>query len=355
MAVAESHHWSSSGKRRRSVAVRPKARHTLTVFTSAFLVAAVPAALRSPAQLLFAAPAYRQLPRRPTAWASAAPTGGAAPFCGPSSGVALLDRVSASQHSTLPMAAGAATLGWIDPRRWAGAPPSPSERLSPREWTRMYRMLGIPEDASKDQVLKATTRLRRKYSENEEALERVETANLWIMTRIVSRNEEARRQRQQANRMRELGDSPRRLFQKYILGYLPPSVRQMVEPPNTKHFRWTSGLLGLFALLGLCVPTQATNFVGLAAASAMGLVYQRNRPEPLKDDMGNVGEVKKVNPKEMIATILLVISGCLIGVGLSLLIGYVVDTPFQVIFASTTCVVLWVFSLFFKVYQCFDA
>ena len=49
----------------------------------------------------------------------------------------------------------------------------------------------------------------------------------------------------------------------------------MLEPPSTKHFRWASGLLGAFALMGLCVPTQATNFIGLAAASSMGLVYQR--------------------------------------------------------------------------------
>merc|ERR1711879_354984 len=134
-------------------------------------------------------------------------------------------------------------------------------------WTRMYRTLGIGEDSSKEQVLKATTRLRKKYAKNEEALEHVEAANLWIMTQIVSRNEDARRKRQQANRVRELGDSPRRLFQKYIADNLPPGIRQMIEPPSTKHFRWTSGLLGAFALMTLCVPTQAPNFVGLGAVS----------------------------------------------------------------------------------------
>jgi len=260
------------------------------------------------------------------------------------------------QRLPTPMAAGAAAapLGWMDLRRWTGTPVSLSERLSPREWVRMYRTLGIPEDSSKEQVLKATARLRKKYAKNEEALERVENANLWIMTRMVSRNEEALRQRQQANRMRELGDSPRRLFQKYIAGYLPPSVRQMYEPPNTKHFRWSSALLGVFALLALCVPTQAANFVGLGAASTLGLVYQRNRPEPVKDEFGNVGEVRKVNPKEMGASIVLVILGVAIGLILSLGIGYLVDTPFQVIFATTTCLVLWLFALFFKVHQCFD-
>merc|ERR1740129_1592284 len=110
---------------------------------------------------------------------------------------------------------------------------------------------------------------------------------------MVSRSEEATRKRQQANRVRELGDSPRRLFQKYIAGYLPPRVRQMFEAPNAKHFRWTSGLLGTFALIALCVPTQAANFVGLGAASALGLIYQRNRPEPVKDEFGNVGRVQK--------------------------------------------------------------
>ena len=29
-----------------------------------------------------------------------------------------------------------------------------------------------------------------------------------------------------------------RLFHKYVAGYVPPGVRQMIEPPTTKHFRW---------------------------------------------------------------------------------------------------------------------
>lgn len=41
------------------------------------------------------------------------------------------------------------------------------ERLSPREWLRMYRTLGLAEDASKAQVTKAASRLRRKYAEDE--------------------------------------------------------------------------------------------------------------------------------------------------------------------------------------------
>jgi len=220
----------------------------------------------------------------------------------------------------------------------------------------MYRTLGIPEESSKDQVLKATTRLRRKYADNEDALDRVETANLWIMTRIVSRNEEARRQRQQANRMREVGDSPRRLFMKYVAGNLPPSVRQMIEPPNAKLFQWTSGLFGLWALLALLAPTQALSFVGFSGVSAMGFIYQRNRPEPVKDEFGNVGEVRKINGKETIASIATVAIGVLLGLLISLGIGTVlVETPFPVIFALTACVVLWAQSLFIKVYQCFDA
>merc|ERR1719461_2366349 len=141
---------------------------------------------------------------------------------------------------------------------------------------------------------------------------------------------------------------------KYVAGYLPPSVRGMFEPPGTKHFRWASGLLGTFALIGLCVPTQAANFVGLGAASCMGLVYQRNRPEPVKDDMGNVGRVQPPNFKEMGASVLLAVLGVLLGVGATLGIGYVVDWPFQTLFALTTLSFLWLIALFFKVYQVFE-
>eukprot|EP00437_Effrenium_voratum_P017039 CAMPEP_0181451516 /NCGR_PEP_ID=MMETSP1110-20121109/28733_1 /TAXON_ID=174948 /ORGANISM="Symbiodinium sp., Strain CCMP421" /LENGTH=294 /DNA_ID=CAMNT_0023575773 /DNA_START=67 /DNA_END=951 /DNA_ORIENTATION=- len=229
-----------------------------------------------------------------------------------------------------------------------------TDRLSDREWLRMYRTLGLPEDASRAQVTKAASRLRRKYNDDEDALQRVENANLWIMTRLLSEKEEALRSKQAANRLRELGDSPRRLFQKYVAGYIPPGVRQMIEPPTASHFKWASGLLGTFTLMGLCVPTQATNFIGLAAASAMGLVYQRNRPEPVKDDMGNVGAIQKPNVKEMAASISVVVCGTLMGAGLSLLMSAVLNTDFQVYFCPATCFILWLFSLFFKVYQCFE-
>lgn len=252
-------------------------------------------------------------------------------------------------------AATAVAPGWLDLRRWSGQPASVADRLSPREWLRMYRTLGIGEDASREQVMKATTRLRKKYADNEASSERVETASLWIMTKMMSKKEEALRQRQQANRLRELGDSPRRMFQKYVAGYLPPSVRQMFAAPDGKHFRTASGLLGIFALLGLCVPTQASNFVGLGAAATLGLVYQRGRPEPVKDEFGNVGAVQKLNYKEVGASLLLVALGGLLGTGASFGLTYVVDAPFQVIFCIATIMVFWLTSLFLKVYGCFES
>lgn len=258
------------------------------------------------------------------------------------------------QGASATTASAMASLSWINPTRWGSQQLSMVDRLSPRDWLRMYRTLGLPAEASRDQVQRATARLRRKYVENEPALEKVEAANLWIMTRLVSQKEEQVRQRQQANRLRELGDSPRRLLNKYVLGFLPPSIRQMIEAPDMPHFRRASGLCGLFALLGLCVPTQATNFVGLAAASAMGLIYQRGRPEPVKDEMGNVGEVRQINFKEMGGTIGVVALAAALGCGLSYLFVQFTDAPIQAAFCASTCFFFWMAALFFKVYQVFE-
>lgn len=262
--------------------------------------------------------------------------------------------VSAGQRQLPLSLAATATRTLLDPRSWMAPQATLSERLSPREWLRMYRTLGLPEDASKAEISKATSRLRRKYANDADALERVESANLWIMTKILAQQEEATRARQQANRLRELGDSPRKLFLKHVAGNLPPSVRQMLEPPTTKHFRWVSAVLGVFALAGLCIPSQATNFVGLAAASSMGFVYQRGRPEPVKDDMGNVGRVEKKNPKEMGACIVLVLLGAGFGLVLSYALAALLSTDFRACFCTTACLVLWFISLFFRVHECFD-
>jgi len=159
------------------------------------------------------------------------------------------------------------------------------------------------------------------------------------------------RKQQQANRLRELGDSPRKLLYKL----LPARIGQMLEAPTVRHLRTASGLLGTFALLGLCVPSQASNFVGLAAAATMGLIYQRNRPEPVKDELGNVGAVQKPSPKEMLAAIGATATGVLVSVVLASSLGFLLGVPFEAIFCLTSCSALWLVSLFVKVYQCFDA
>merc|ERR1712228_554478 len=105
------------------------------------------------------------------------------------------------------------------------------------------------------------------YAADEGALERVEAANLWIMTRIVSEEEVASNRQQRNNK-------PKRFLQ----GYVPPMLRQMMTIPTAEEFWRKSGLFGMFALIGLCAPTQAQNFVSLGAVSALGYIYQRGRP-----------------------------------------------------------------------------
>lgn len=287
----------------------------------------------------------------PSCFTAQAPLSSAAAsrtLCGAAGG-----RANRQDAAKTPAAASLAQM--IDPRQWGAPPATFTERLSSREWLRMYRTLGISEDASRDQVLKATARLRKKYADDEDALQRVETANLWIMTRFVDRKEEATRRRQQANRLREFGDSPRRLFQKYVAGHLPPSVRQMFEAPTGAHFRRVSVLIGAFALMGLCLPASAMNFVGLAGASALGFVYTRARPEPVKDEFGAPGQVQKINPKEMGATLALVGVGILTSAALTF--GFSAAAPDvspALIFCETACVIFWITSLSFKVYGVFD-
>lgn len=261
-------------------------------------------------------------------------------------------RESAVIFAATMLAATARALSWLPT---GSQQPPPFERLSAREWARLYRLLGLPEDASRERVMRATSRLRKKYGTDQEKLERIENASLWIVTRFISREEEATRKRQQAARLRELGDSPRRMLSKLVLGFLPQGVHSMLEAPSAEYFRTVSSLLGVFALLGLCVPTQSSNFVGLATATTMGLVYQRNRPAPVKDEFGNPGAVQKINYQEAAGAVVVAALGLALGAGAAAGLDFYTGAPFQAVFCISACGALWLVALLFKVYGCFDS
>lgn len=237
-------------------------------------------------------------------------------------------------------------------RRQIVQPVATIDRLSPREWIRMYRILGLSEDASLSQVRRATAHLRKKYAAHPESLERVEKANLWIMTRLVVLKEEERRAKQRRDQaaFRPL----RRWLHQVEEARAPTFVRRMVEPPSVSHFRKTSSLIGTCAFLGLCAPSQIWSFLSLSAFFCTALVYQRDRPEPLSDDIGNIGEVRQVNVKELLSSMILTASSVLLGVLLTACQHYIYDAAFQDVFCTTTCILFWIVALSFKVHRVFD-
>jgi len=248
----------------------------------------------------------------------------------------------------------AASVSLLSPRTWTATPTFPVQDYSKRQWTRQYRILGLEENAPREKILKAADTLREKYAGDEEAIERIDRASLLIMTRLMSENERKQLQQERAQKITEVLETPKRLLNRYVFSWIPVSIRDMLEMPTAKIFKKSSGLLGVFALLGLCVPNMASSFVGLGAAATMGLVYTRGRPEPVKDSQGNVGEVKKINLKEMGACIALVVASFLLGAGCTAALVELIYADFQVIFCVSTCFILWLVSLFFKVYEAFD-
>lgn len=235
---------------------------------------------------------------------------------------------------------------WFKLRRQSLEQLSSVNRVSEKEWARLYRHLGLEEGSSRERVAKAVNRLRKKYASDEQALERVENANFWIMTKITSEQGEEMRSKQKANRLRENGHSS----ENYLAGYVPAKFRKHFEVPSLKHFRTTTSLMGAFALLGMCAPTQATNFVSFAVAACLGLVYQRNSRELVKDDMGNVGEVRKIDLKEMGTSLAITATGLILGAGIATGASTLYsDIPFMGVFCLSTCVVLWLLALFARV------
>lgn len=175
------------------------------------------------------------------------------------------------------------------------------------EGAKLYRTLGVTEDATYEEITQATDELIIKYASDIKQKTRVQVTKDKIMDLRL-------RQRVSGNlgvsgeaREMDIMDEKRAEIDKQRKKWSPPGwTKGVVVLPDKKHLKSTSSYLGGTGLGIIMLPNLATSFIMLASMCSLGLLYNRGSPEMPKDEFGQAGEVRSPNPVSVGLTVGLV-------------------------------------------------
>jgi len=188
------------------------------------------------------------------------------------------------------------------------------------EETNPYRAIGVSESASQEEVDAAVRRLKQKYAGDEQRLEYFETQKARIFddklrkrlsgamggASVVRESPYERRQRERAAEARKI--------------VMPRWVKLLVRKPELNQSRRAGTLLLAMLIGALLAPTISQTSQLFGAFIAGAFLYNRGLPEPVKDDYGNIGEVRPVKSWPLLRSLVIVAIAGMLG----LLIAYLV-------------------------------
>ncbi|GMH66872.1 hypothetical protein TrRE_jg7823 [Triparma retinervis] len=165
------------------------------------------------------------------------------------------------------------------------------------EGAKLYRTLGVTEDASYEEITQATDELIVKYASDIKQKTRVQVTKDKIMELRL-------RQRVSGNlgilgeaREMDILDTRRAEIEKKKRKWSPPAwTKGVLVVPDKKHLKSTSFYLGGTGAGIVMLPNLASSFIMLASMCSLGLLYNRGAPEIPKDEFGQPGEVRSPNP-----------------------------------------------------------
>lgn len=174
-----------------------------------------------------------------------------------------------------------------------------------------YRALGVAENATYDQVEAAVKQLTIKYAGDKKKLMMLEVHR----DRIFDDRLQARMAGTLQPKIKESPyDRPIPKKKRFVM---PEWARNIFMLPDLKYTRRTGIIFGIFIVLGFVTPTLAGSCMAMAAIAALGFLYNRGLPEPVRDEYGAVGEIRPVKHRIVGKTLLMVlaVAGVFFGLG----------------------------------------
>ncbi|GMH51786.1 hypothetical protein TrVE_jg12227 [Triparma verrucosa] len=223
------------------------------------------------------------------------------------------------------------------------------------EGAKLYRTLGVSEDATYEEITEAAQGLESKYSTDLKKKIKITVTREKIMELRL-------RQRVSGNLAvdswaRDMDSAEKTLASRKKVQFKPPAwTSGVMVMPDQVHLKSTSTYLGGTSLGCLLLPNLSTSFIMLASMCSLGLLYNRGAPDVPKDDMGQPGEVRSPNPVSVGLTVGLVFGWAAVAavagtVVMSVLPGLRRFFPENLFVNLSINLGFWIAATFFKTYK----
>lgn len=236
-----------------------------------------------------------------------------------------------------------------------------AERAARREGAHLYRTLGVPSDATYEEVSEAA-RLMKENAKDVKGRIIADTTKDKIMElrlklRLQGNLQVGGQAREEDMKAEALGKMLKK--NRFSRLKVPKALNGVMVPPDAAHFKSTTKYHALLAGGTVLLPNLSTSFIMLSSMFSLGLLYNRGAPEMPKDDFGNPGEVRSPNAVSVVLTCSLVfglaaISAVLATFALKLLIGSGGAAAKPFVDAGINLGIIfgfWVACTFFKTYR----
>jgi hypothetical protein len=219
-----------------------------------------------------------------------------------------------------------------------------------------YRQLGLPEDATYDEITDAALELEEKYKDNSARLGAIEKAKEVVL-------DDRLRQRMsgtlQAKYEGSLSIDDRPAVKRTPIWVIANGIRKKcIIMPTPKYALYVCALLGGLSLATWLAPSTAGTILMINVMSGMGFVYNRGEPDVVRDDFGQVGEIRPMQPKPFAVTALLTAAIWLAGfIKAKQMVAAMVNPPRSLELVLRTTLIstgLILPALFFRVQGLFD-
>lgn len=162
-----------------------------------------------------------------------------------------------------------------------------------------YRALGVPENATYDEIENAVKQLSIKYADDKKKLMMLDVHKDKIF-------EDRLQQRMSGTLIPKVKESPyERKPQPKKRFVVPEWAQGVVRLPDFAYIRRTATIMGIFFVLGFVTPTLAGSCMAMAFIAGAGFLYNRGLPEPVRDEYGGIGEVRPVKHRIVLKTLII--------------------------------------------------